>query len=228
MVRQTTSLKKKIAKSKKIIKKAAKRYPKEKLAVAWTGGKDSTVMLHLIKDTFGKVPFPVVFNDSTMEFPEVYEFIDKLIQEWNLNLVKVDHLKKELAEFHRTRDSEKKQELSRLMKISAIRWATKKYGFTAYMVAIRWDEHASRSKEKYFSPRKDHDRVHPFLHFTEKDIWDYIKTKKVPYVSLYDKGYRSLGEAPFTKPARKGKGERSGRDYDKELVMQRLRDLGYW
>ena len=223
------NLQEKIAKSRKVIKEAAERYPKEKLAVAWTGGKDSTVMLHLIHEVFdGKVPFPVVFNDSIMEFPEVYEFIDKLTQKWNLNLVRVLHLKRELAKFHRTRDPEKKKELSRLMKISAIRWATKKYKFAAYMVAIRWDEHKSRSKEKYFSPREDHMRVHPLLHFSEKDIWDYIKTKKVPYASLYDKGYRSLGEAPFTKPAKKGKGERSGREHDKELVMQRLRDLGYW
>lgn len=223
------TLQEKIRKSQEIIKKAAKKYPKEKLAIAWTGGKDSTALLHLVKETFGKVPFPVVFNDSTMEFPEIYEFIDELTQKWNLNLVRVLHLKKELARFHRTRDQRKKQELSRLMKISAIKWATKKYGFRVYMVGIRWDEHESRSKEKYFSPRKGGaDRVHPILHFSEKDIWSYIKTKKVPYVSLYDNGYRSLGEAPFTKAAKKGEGERSGREHDKELVMRRLRDLGYW
>ena len=37
-----------------------------------------------------------------------------------------------------------------------------------------------------------------------------------------------IGEAPFTQQAKKGEGERSGREHDKELVMQRLRDLGYW
>ena len=120
------TLQEKTAKSKKIIRQAAKKYPKEKLAVAWTGGKDSTVLLHLVKETFGKVPLPVIFNDSTMEFPEVYEFIDELTQKWNLNLIRVLHLKQELAKFHRTRDPEKRKELSRLMKISAIKWATKK------------------------------------------------------------------------------------------------------
>lgn len=222
------TLKEKIAKSKEVIQEAAQRYPPEKLALAWTGGKDSTTLLHLVRDTFGKVPFPVVFNDSTMEFPEIYEFIDRLAQEWKLSLIRVPHLKEELAKFHRTRDYEERRKLSRLMKISAIKSAIKKYGFKAFMVGIRWDEHNSRAQEKYFSPRKTHDRVHPILHFTERDIWDYIKQNKVPYVSLYDKGYRSLGEAPFTKPAKKGGDERSGRERDKELLMRQLRDLGYW
>ena len=57
-------------------------------------------------------------------------------------------------------------------------------------------------------------RIHPLLHFTEKDIWKYIKNQKIPYVSLYDKGYRSLGEKEFTKPAASGGGERSGRQKD--------------
>lgn len=219
---------KKISKSQQVIKEATKKYGKNRMAVAWTGGKDSTVLLHLIKGVFGKVPFPVMFNDSTMEFAEVYEFIDRIRQKWKLDLVRVKHLKKELAEFDKASSLAKKKELVRMMKISAIDWATKKHGFKAYMSAIRWDEHQARSKEKYFSSRKDHDRVHPILHLTEKDVWRYIKEKKVPYLSLYKQGYRSLGEAPFTQPAKEGAGERSGRDDDKELVMKRLRNLGYW
>jgi phosphoadenosine phosphosulfate reductase len=222
------SLEKKMAKSKKIIVKAVEQYPKNKLAIAWTGGKDSTVLLHLIKQIYGKVPFPVFFNDSTMEFKEVYQFIDRLTQDWSLKLIKVTHLPKPLAEFHRLKDHKKKKKLSRLMKISAIDFAVKKYHWLGFLAAIRWDEHSSRAKEKYFSKRKDHIRIHPLLHFTEKDIWDYIKKFNVPYVSLYDQGYRSLGEAPFTSPAKKGKGERSGREKDKELIMSRLRALGYW
>ena len=66
------------------------------------------------------------------------------------------------------------------------------------------------------------------MHFSEKDIWDYIKRFDVPYVNLYDEGYRSLGEKVFTRKAKKGEGERSGRESGKEIVMRRLRKLGYW
>lgn len=55
------------------------------------------------------------------------------------------------------------------------------------------------------------------------------KKFKPTYVSLYDKGYKSLGEAPFTKPVKdKNAPERAGREATKEKTMERLRKLGYW
>lgn len=222
-------LDKKIKKSQRIIKKAYSMFPSNKIVVAWTGGKDSTTLLHLIRSTFeGWVPFPVMFNDSTMEFPEIYEFIKKVAKKWHLNLVVVPHLARDLEKFHKTRDPSKKKELSRIMKVNVINDFVKKNKVKAFIAGIRWDEHPSRSRETYFSKRDTHIRIHPFLHFTEKDIWDYIHKFHVPYVSLYDKGYRSLGEKPFTKKAKLGGGERSGREQTKEHLMEKLRSLGYW
>lgn len=219
----------KIKKSQEIIKNAFNKFPFEKTVIAWTGGKDSTVLLHLVRSVFNnKVPFPVMFNDSTMEFEEIYKFINKISKQWDLNLVIYPHDKKELEEFHKTKDEKMKMELSRIMKINAMNKFLKKYKIKAFMAGIRWDEHSSRSKEKYFSPRTDHTRIHPILHFSEKDIWSYIKNYKVPYVKLYDQGYRSLGEKPFTQKAKPGEGERSGREAVKEKLMERLRSLGYW
>ena len=97
------------------------------------------------------------------------------------------------------------------------------------MVGIRWDEHPARSEEKPISKRKDHDRIHPILDFTEEDIWDYIYLNKVPYNPLYDMGYRSVGEKEFTQPVfEKGASERAGREKEKEEIMEKLRKLGYF
>jgi len=223
------SLEEKIKKARNVIKKARKMFSPNKTVVAWTGGKDSTVLLYLIRKTFNNtVPFPVMFNDSTMEFEEIYSFIKKISKEWDLNLIVAPHAKEDLEKFYALDNEEEKKELSRIMKVNAIQKFVREHSIQAFIAGIRWDEHKARSKEKYFSKRENHVRVHPILHFTEKDIWDFIKTYNVPYVSLYDQGYRSLGEKPFTKKAIRGMGERSGREYDKEQLMQKLRNMGYW
>ena len=101
--------------------------------------------------------------------------------------------------------------------------------FDALLLGIRRDEHGVRAKERVFSPRnkdfywdyknqppelwdqfktqkesEQHIRVHPLLHWTELDIWMYIKREKLPVNPLYfaknGKRYRSLGCMPCTKP----------------------------
>lgn len=219
----------KIKKALQVISQTHSRWADNHIAVAWTGGKDSTVVLHLIRQVFGRVPFRVIFNDSTLEFPEVYDFIHKLSHEWDLKLITIPHLPEDLEAYHTTTSPEDKMEIMRLAKINAINYAIAKYDLQAFMSGIRADEHESRSQEQHFSPRSSHTRVHPILNFTLSDIWDYIKEFKVPYVKLYDQGYKSLGEAPFTNPVSDPNApERAGREATKEKTMNRLRALGYW
>lgn len=223
------SLKAKIARAHAVIAEASRRFTPGKIVVAWTGGKDSTVLLHLIRTSFGgNIPFPVMFNDSTMEFEEIYAFIERIAKEWELQLVIVKHDDQKLEEYAATSDIEHRKELVRIMKIHALERFQKEHGIEAYVVGIRRDEHPARSAESYFSRRAGHTRIHPILHFTEGDIWEYIRTFSVPYVRLYDQGYRSLGEKPFTAKTGKDQGERSGRDFDKEQQMEKLRAMGYW
>ena len=96
------------------------------------------------------------------------------------------------------------------------------------IVGARADEEGSRSKERYFSPRDQHNewdvgdqppelwnqfktdfapgthvRIHPLLDWTETNIWEYIERENIPIIDLYfDQGegkrYRSLGCGPCT------------------------------
>jgi phosphoadenosine phosphosulfate reductase len=66
------------------------------------------------------------------------------------------------------------------------------------------------------------------LHWSESDVWRYLKERNIPVNPLYAKGYRSLGCEPCIKPTPKDGAERSGRSQDKEEIMARLRALGYW
>lgn len=215
----------KVEKSKNIIKEAVERYGRDKIAVAWTGGKDSTVVLGLVREAFnGEVPVPVLFVDTSVKFKETYEFMDKFVREWNLNLI-VARNDEALKTIEIAKDRE---ECCHLLKTEALNQAIEKNGLKAIIGGIRWDEQESRSDEKYFSPRKNHDRVHPILHFTEDDIWHYMNDRDLPRHPLYDKGYRSIGCEPCTSPSVEGGAERSGRSQDKEEIMRRLRDMGYF
>jgi len=46
--------------------------------VAFSGGKDSIVLLDLVKKALPKDEFVVVFGDTQMEFPDTYDIVDKI------------------------------------------------------------------------------------------------------------------------------------------------------
>src|SRR5262249_18113 len=60
----------------------------EHLAMLWSIGKDSTVLLWLARKAFfGHVPFPLVHVDTTYKIPSMIEYRDRLVKERNLELV---------------------------------------------------------------------------------------------------------------------------------------------
>ncbi|MCJ7506475.1 sulfate adenylyltransferase subunit CysD [Candidatus Bathyarchaeota archaeon] len=241
------------------------------LAVMWSTGKDSTATLWLCKKAFfGKIPFPAIHIDTSYKFPEIYEFRDKIAKEWNLDLIVA---KNKRALDNGVAPDKGKLDCCTQLKTEALRNLLKEKGFDAIILAIRRDEHGIRAKERYFSPRDEefrwhhtdqqaelwdlyvkpsedfsHMRVHPILHWTELDVWQYVRRENLPVNPLYfardGKRYRSLGCMPCTVPvsskastideiidelATTKTSERAGRAQDKEkaYMMQKLRVLGY-
>ena len=69
-----------------ILREAYKHF--DDLAMLWSMGKDSTVLLWLARKAFfGHVPFPLVHIDTGYEMPELIEYRDRLCREWHLDLV---------------------------------------------------------------------------------------------------------------------------------------------
>ncbi|ADY54870.1 phosphoadenylylsulfate reductase (thioredoxin) [Syntrophobotulus glycolicus DSM 8271] len=54
-------------------------------------------------------------------------------------------------------------------------------------------------------------KVNPLAFWSEEKIWDYIRKENVPYSSLYDKGFRSIGCRPCTRAVKPGEDVRGGR-----------------
>jgi sulfate adenylyltransferase subunit 2 len=206
-----------------ILREAFARLPK--LAMLWSVGKDSNVLIWLARKAFyGRVPFPVVELDTGMELPAVYEFRDRYAMEWDLDL--------------RVEDCPPLEDIDPTLPPLARAAARKSAGLmnlvrrekpNGVIVGIRRDEQSTRAKERVFSPRNaagdwdighqptefwghykarvadgEHVRVHPLLGWTELDIWRYTKAESIPVVPAYlsrdGMRYRSLGERNITQP----------------------------
>ncbi|WP_202905263.1 phosphoadenosine phosphosulfate reductase family protein [Vulcanisaeta thermophila] len=232
--------------------------------VVWSGGKDSTVTLHIVRrvaEGLGK-SFDVVFIDHYMHFEETLDFVRKVVSEWGLRLfikgnerlrgfrygdvVKVDELdprdRDELLKIGYGKPeftfSLNNIAANHLLKTVPLLEFIRDGGYDGVFVGIRWDENPARASEVFFSRRSDpvHIRVHPILHFTERDIWDYTLSNKLPINPLYYRGYRSIDDKYETKPTGNKPAweqdlertpERVGRAQDKEGIMELLRRYGY-
>ncbi len=218
-------LKDKVNQSRQVIQDALGRWG---CGVAFSGGKDSTALLDLIRRDVPDIP--LLFADTSVKFPETYRFMDRLRQEWGLNL----HTARN--EWDRTQWERSKVDCCYRLKVEPFNKLVTDLGLDAVFVAIRRDEHPARSEARYVDDvggvthiervEYDHKRVHPLLDWAEEDVWAYIREHDLPYNPLYDQGYRSIGCEPCTMPS--DEGERSGREQDKELVLSRLRELGYF
>ncbi|MDP7981920.1 MAG: phosphoadenosine phosphosulfate reductase family protein [Conexivisphaera sp.] len=235
-----------------------------KVAVVWSGGKDSTVVLHLFREASSEVArgYDVVFIDHFMHFEETLEFVDRVAAEWGLRIifkgnerlrgyqygdeVSVDELDQEDADellrigyTARTfRFALNNVAANHLLKTVPMRELVRNDGYEGLAVGIRWDENPARAGEVFFSRRPDpaHIRVHPILPFTERDVWDYTISRKLPVNPLYGRGYRSIDDKYETRPSGDrpaweqdldGTPERVGRAQDKEGIMELLRRYGY-
>lgn len=196
-----------------------------KIALLWSLGKDSNVMIWLARKAFlGHVPFPVMHVDTNKKFAEMYAFRDRYAKEWGLNLLleqcpPIDAVDPTLPPAAR----------SAARKTEGLKLALEKHRFDGLMAGIRRDEEATRAKERFFSPRapagdwnvKDqppelwdhfnttvpengHLRIHPILQWTEVDIWAYTRREGIPVIPLYFSRdgfrYRSLGDEDITRP----------------------------
>ncbi|MGB8354432.1 MAG: phosphoadenylyl-sulfate reductase [Chthoniobacteraceae bacterium] len=54
-------------------------------------------------------------------------------------------------------------------------------------------------------------KLNPMSNWSREAVWAYLKDNKIPYNPLADRGYRSIGCMPCTRPTASGEDERAGR-----------------
>ena len=87
-------------------------------------------------------------------------------------------------------------------------------GLDAWITGLRRDQWATRSDIRKVEIDHDHGaivKLNPLAEWTEDEVRDYVREHDLPYNSLYDKGYTSIGCAPCTRPTQAGEDLRAGR-----------------
>jgi len=106
---------------------------------------------------------------------------------------------------------ELRQECCRIRKVEPLQRALA--GNRAWITGQRRSQSSTRSALAV----QEHDAVHgmtkfnPLADWSEADVWHYIRSNRVPYNPLHDKGYPSIGCEPCTRAIQPGEDLRAGR-----------------
>lgn len=205
--------------------------------VAFSGGKDSAVLLDLVKKALPKGSFVVIFGDTGMEFPDTYDAIRK---------AKDDCEREEIPLYIAKSHFDPKQSWKIFGPPSrALRWCcsvhkstpqtlklreiTGKDDYTGMaFVGVRAQESATRAEyeyENYGKKQKGQYSHNSILEWTSAEIWLYIYTNEILINGAYKKGSARIGciscpmgggKASFT--------ERANYPQEIEIFLSRIRE----
>lgn len=158
--------------------------PPEGYYLAYSGGKDSDVILALAK--MSGVKFDAHYNLTTVDPPELV---------WHIKT----HSE---VEIHRPKETmwqlivRKRMPPTRLKRYCCETLKEGGGNGRRVLTGIRAEESPKRAKRQMVeSCYKDTTKryVHPIIDWSSKDVWEFIRTNKIPYCKLYDEGWKRLG-----------------------------------
>lgn len=190
-------------------------FGEDKVVVAFSGGKDSLVVLSLVRQYFPKVA--VCFNDTGVEYPETRAFVKQIAKDWDLNLITTSYYKKtfwdcvkqygfpaETKSSYLKSGRQHKAHCCYYLKEMPMKLVIRQNGWLGMFTGTT----AIESRQRMFVARdkgicsyiKHYNlyKIHPILWWTEKEVWDFIKQKGLPRNSLYDIGAHRIGCMPCT------------------------------
>ncbi len=191
-----------------IIREVAAEF--ERPVLLFSGGKDSVVMLHLALRAFGpaRLPFPIMHIDTGHNFPELIEFRDRTVEQYNVELI-VASVQDSIDQGRIKEDTGPRATRNPLQTVTLLD-AIAEHKFDSVFGGARRDEERARAKERVYSHRDDfgqwdpknqrpelwglynsrhkrgeHMRIFPLSNWTELDIWRFINERHIPLPSLY-------------------------------------------
>jgi phosphoadenosine phosphosulfate reductase len=209
----TQSIEYKIREAEKLIRHELKQTHGD-VCVTNSFQAEDMIVLHIVQRTLPDVP--VIFLDTGYHFAEVYEYRDRMAQDWSMNLINllpqftVSEQEVQFGILNQTDPSR----CCDLRKVKPLFAALDR--FELWFTGLRREQAKSRSalqpvEDIALSKARTIRKVSPLTEWSAKDVWDYARQNDIPLLPLYDKGYSSIGCEPCTSLPSDPNDPRSGR-----------------
>ena len=204
----------KIAAARSLVNQQIAAARAEEICVTSSFQAEDMVVVHLVRALLGNVP--VIFLDTGYHFAETYEYRDRLTSEWGLNLVNV---------LPALTVAEQESQFGILNQTAPDRCCgMRKVGplfaslepYRLWFTGLRREQAKTRANlqavDNFSLPTgKQLQKVSPLADWSTRDVWQYAEQHGIPLLSLYDKGYTSIGCEPCTSLPFDPNDPRSGR-----------------
>jgi phosphoadenosine phosphosulfate reductase len=190
-------------------------YPGGTIFTTSFGIEDQT-LTHMIFNN--DIPIDVVTLDTGRLFPETYRvFSDTIIKyQKKVEVLFPDHAETELmmtekGPFSFYESKENRIECCRIRKVEPLNRALE--GKKVWISGIRADQSDNRKKMEWLEYDEDKKilKFYPLFNWSYEQVRDFIKQNNVPYNTLHDTGFVSIGCEPCTRAIKPGEDFRAGR-----------------
>jgi phosphoadenosine phosphosulfate reductase len=190
-----------------------KYYPR--IAIASSFSVEDTVIIDMATQI--QPNLKIFYINTGFQFKETDNIKEALKKKLNLNLIEYSPLlsiEEQTLKYGPKLYDRNPDVCCKLRKVEPIRRALQEVD--AWITGLRRDQATTRQKLEvveldYKGDGKPLTKINPLTYWTKKEVWNYIQNNKLPYNTLYDQGYMSIGCKPCTRPVQQGEDERTGR-----------------
>jgi len=187
-----------------------------KVAFSSSLGVEDQVLTHMLVST--AKPFKLFTLDTGRLFQENYDLIDITRQRYHLpfeiyypEATRVEHMVNEKGINLFYESIENRKLCCHIRKIEPLKRALS--GMEIWITGVRRDQSVTRGDIGIleFDPDLSMIKVNPLIEWNDEEVWAFVREHKVPYNTLHDKGYPSIGCLPCTRAVLPGEDIRAGR-----------------